>query len=30
MKIILDTDKMAITVPWNYTNKLDEITRMVK
>ena len=30
MKIILDTDKKTITVPWNYTNKLDEINRMVK
>ena len=30
MEIILDTDKKTITVPWNYTNKLDEINRMVK
>ena len=25
MKIILDTDKKTITVPWNYTAKLEEI-----
>ena len=30
MKIILDTDKKTITVPWNYTTKLEEINRMVK
>ena len=30
MKIILDTDKKTITVPWNYTAKLEEINRMVK
>ena len=30
MKIILDTDKKTITVPWNYTMKLEEINRMVK
>ena len=30
MKIILDTDKKTITVPWNYTVKLEEINRMVK
>ena len=30
MKIVLDTDKKTITVPWNYTAKLEEINRMVK
>ena len=30
IKIILDTDKKTITVPWNYTVKLEEINRMVK
>ena len=30
MKIILDTDKKTITVPWNYTMKLEESNRMVK
>ena len=30
MKIILDTDKKTITVPWNYTVKLEEINKMVK
>lgn len=30
MRIILDTDKKTITVPWNYTTKLEEINRMVK
>jgi len=30
MRIILDTDKKTITVPWNYTAKLEEINRMVK
>ena len=30
MKIILDTDKKTITVPWNYTAKLEEINRMVR
>jgi len=29
MKIILDTDKKTITVPYNYQNKLDEINRMI-
>ena len=28
MKIVLDTDKKTITVPWNYTAKLEEINRM--
>ena len=30
MRIILDTDKKTITVPWNYMDKLAEINRMVK
>ena len=30
MKIVLDTEKKTITVPWNYTVKLEEINRMVK
>ena len=30
MRIILDTDKKTITVPWNYTTKLEEINRMIK
>ena len=30
MKIVLDTDKKTITVPWNYTAKLEEINRMIK
>lgn len=30
MRVILDTDKKTITVPWNYTTKLEEINRMVK
>lgn len=30
MRIILDTDKKTITVPWNYTNKLEEINKMIK
>ena len=30
MKIVLDTDKKTITVPWNYTAKLEEINRLVK
>ena len=30
MKIVLDTEKKTITVPWNYTAKLEEINRMVK
>ena len=25
MRIILDTDKKLITVPWNYAAKLDEM-----
>ena len=30
MKIILDTDKKTITVPYNYTDKLNAINKMVK
>ena len=29
MRIILDTDKKTITVPWNYAQKLDEMNRIV-
>lgn len=29
MRIILDTDKKTITVPWNYQDKLNEYNRMV-
>ncbi len=29
MKIILDTDKKTITVPWNYQQKLEEYNKMV-
>ena len=29
MRIILDTDKKTITVPWNYTNKLEEMNNMI-
>ena len=29
MRIILDTDKKTITVPWNYQQKLDEYNKMV-
>lgn len=29
MRIILDTDKKTITVPWNYQTKLDEINRII-
>ena len=28
MKIILDTDKKTITVPWYYSQKLEEINRI--
>ena len=30
MRIILDTDKKTVTVPWNYTEKLAQINHMVK
>ena len=29
MRIILDTDKKTITVPWNYQQKLDEMNRII-
>lgn len=29
MRIILDTDKMEITVPWNYQDKLNEINQII-
>ena len=29
MRIILDTDKKTITVPWNYTEKLDAMNKMI-
>ena len=29
MRIILDTDKKTITVPWNYQAKLEEYNKMV-
>ena len=30
MRIILDTDKKTITVPWNYAAKLDELNRIIE
>ncbi len=30
MRIILDTDKKTITVPWNYADKLKELNRIIK
>ena len=30
MRIILDTDKKQIIVPWNYAQKLDEINRIAE
>ena len=30
MRIILDTDKKTIIVPWNYAAKLDEINTIIK
>ena len=29
MRIILDTDKKTITVPWNYQQKLEEYNKLV-
>ena len=29
MRIILDTDKKTITVPWNYQDKLDAINAII-
>lgn len=30
MRIILDTDKKLITVPWNYAQKLDELNTIIE
>lgn len=30
MRIILDTDKKIITVPWNYATKLEELNKIIK
>ena len=30
MRIILDTDKKTITVPWNYQQKLDELNKLIE
>ena len=30
MRIILDTEKKTITVPWNYAQKLDELNKIIK
>lgn len=30
MRIILDTDKKTITVPWNYSDKLSEMNRIIR
>ena len=30
MRIILDTDKKQIIVPWNYASKLEELNRSIK
>ena len=29
MRIILDTDKKTITVPWNYQAKLNEVNKLI-
>lgn len=29
MRIILDTDKMEVIVPWNYSNKLEEMNQII-
>lgn len=29
MRIVLDTDKKTITVPWNYAAKIEEMNRIV-
>ena len=29
MRIVLDTDKKTITVPWNYAAKLDEMNKII-
>ena len=30
MRIILDTDKKTITVPWNYQKKLEVVNELIK
>ena len=30
MKVILDTDKRTVTVPYNYAEKVDEINRIAR
>ena len=30
MRIILDTEKKTIIVPWNYAAKLDEMNRIIE
>lgn len=30
IRIILDTDKKTVTVPWNYTDKLAVMNRTIK
>ena len=30
MRIILDTDKKTITVPWNYAAKLEALNQIIK
>ena len=30
MRIILDTEKKTITVPWYYAQKLDELNKIIK
>ena len=30
MRIILDTDRKTIIVPWNYESKLEEINRIIR
>ena len=29
MRIVLDTDKKTITVPWNYAQKIEEMNKIV-
>ena len=29
MRVILDTDKKTITVPWNYQSKLNEMNKLI-
>ena len=29
MRIILDTDKKTITVPWNYSDKLEAMNKII-